>query len=80
MFSLSDLCVVEGKKVWKLTLDLVCLDYSGNVTDCALLAAIAALMDLKLPVTRINEEDGEVVMVKDELKPVALHYIPGKKR
>ncbi|MGV8177077.1 MAG: exosome complex protein Rrp42 [Candidatus Bilamarchaeaceae archaeon] len=48
---------VEEGKVLNLFLDLYIINQSGNLTDTAGLAAIAALMDSKMP----KVEDGKVV-------------------
>lgn len=63
MVELEQLCVKEGDAVWVLKLDVVCLDYAGNVFDAALFAATAALSDVRLPDARVLD-DGQVVVVK----------------
>jgi exosome complex component RRP43 len=40
---LSSLCIEPGKAVYVLYLDLVCINYDGNVVDAALLAINATL-------------------------------------
>ena len=42
----TQLCIQEGKSVWVIYADLVCVDYDGNVADTALLALMSALKDL----------------------------------
>lgn len=55
-------------------MDIVCLSYDGNLADAALLAAMGALMRLKLPGTRRFEDeicitDGEDQANKRAAKP-----------
>ncbi len=53
MLNLDELCIKEGDAVWVVYVDCLCIDYSGNVLDAALLAVVAALGNLKLPATEI---------------------------
>lgn len=39
----SSLCIHPGKAVWVLYVDLICINYDGNVLDAAFLSVIAAL-------------------------------------
>lgn len=47
VFPLADLCIEEGKAVWVLYADIVCLNYDGNILDASLLALTTALKDCK---------------------------------
>ena len=42
---LKSLCIVPGKAVWVLYLDVVCINFDGNAFDAAVLAVVAALRD-----------------------------------
>ncbi|XP_067040280.1 exosome complex component RRP43-like isoform X1 [Acropora muricata] len=53
---LKDLCIAEGKLCWVLYVDIVCLSYDGNITDAALIAAVAALKNTQLYAVTVNEE------------------------
>ncbi len=46
--------VLEDKKVWSIFIDLYVLNYGGNLFDAGYLAAMAALMNAKVP----NYKDG----------------------
>ncbi|GAA5943992.1 uncharacterized protein JCM15063_006138 [Sporobolomyces koalae] len=49
----SQLCVIPGAKAWTLYLDVLVLSSAGgNVVDLAVLAARAALVNVRLPQTR----------------------------
>ncbi|KAH0628671.1 hypothetical protein JD844_010083, partial [Phrynosoma platyrhinos] len=39
----EDLCIVDGKIVWVLYCDIICLDYDGNLLDACICAFLAAL-------------------------------------
>ena len=43
------LTIKEGLWVWKICLDVNCLDHDGGVLDAGLMAALAALRDAKVP-------------------------------
>ena len=45
------LCVVPNKRVWSVRCDITVMDHRGNLTDAAVLAALAALRHLRLPGT-----------------------------
>ena len=83
---LSDLCIQEGKCAWKLRVSIVCLNHDGNIEDAALLSAVTALSDTKLPATVIssdgivsiandseNDEDGKNLLSS---RPLKLRYVP----
>eukprot|EP01054_Gregarina_sp_Poly1_P001999 Gregarina_sp_Poly_1__1998@NODE_1524_length_3932_cov_80_621734_g1008_i0_p1_GENE_NODE_1524_length_3932_cov_80_621734_g1008_i0NODE_1524_length_3932_cov_80_621734_g1008_i0_p1_ORF_typecomplete_len323_score24_37RNase_PH/PF01138_21/1_5e13_NODE_1524_length_3932_cov_80_621734_g1008_i018672835 len=44
------------KYVWRVQIDVTCLDYEGNLFDQVLLCALGALIDLKLPALKWDEE------------------------
>lgn len=54
LLELEKLCLVEGKTVYMIFIDLFVLNYDGNLIDCAGLAAIAALKATKLPVYTVK--------------------------
>lgn len=63
MVDLEKLCIVPGKKVWMLFIDLHIIDFDGNLFDTATLAVMSALLNTKLPVAKIV--DDEVVIDKE---------------
>ena len=72
---LTDLCIVPGKHVWALYLDVICLDNSGNVPDASVLALISALEDVTLPGTRYDEETDQLT-VSQERSGLKVHSRP----
>lgn len=56
----KDLCIEEGEKSWVAFIDLYAVNDDGNLLDASALAAIAALLQARIP----KLEDNEIV--KDE--------------
>ncbi|KAF9571057.1 Exosome complex component RRP43 [Mortierella alpina] len=48
VLDLKDLCIEEGKAVWALWVDVVCVSYDGNIYDAALTAVMAALANVRI--------------------------------
>lgn len=59
----KSLCIKEGKLVWALYIDLVCLNNDGNVQDACCLAMISALKSLKLMQVDYDEQDKKPIIV-----------------
>ena len=74
---LEALCVLSGKSVWSIRVDVRVLDYGGNITDAAALATIASLLHFRKPMCSIN---GRSVVIHSELErnptPLSIHHIP----
>lgn len=66
------LCIEEGEKVWMVFVDISILNHDGNLIDACGLAAMAALVEAKIP-----EYDGEKVdWEKKTSKNLPLKYKP----
>ena len=59
----NELGIVLGTSAFRIRISLHIIDHGGNLRDCVLLAACAALADLRLPTIVVNE-DGIVSIVK----------------
>ena len=57
VIDLEQLNILEGKACWNVKLDIICLNHNGSCTDAAILAAVGALRDLKLPAVVTKVED-----------------------
>ena len=68
---LGKLCIEPGEKVWILNVDVHVLDHDGNLIDAGGLAAIAALLDAKIP-----KYEDEKVDVKELTDPVPVVDMP----
>jgi len=49
------LCVIPGKLVWKMTLDISVIKHDGNIFDTAIIAALSSWLTYKIPFFRIKE-------------------------
>jgi exosome complex component RRP42 len=67
------LCIVPGKKVFLVFVDIYILDYDGNLFDASALAAIAALLTSKMREYTVNKK-GEVKFKKKFIKLPVNNY------
>ncbi len=65
------LCVIPGKTVWIIFLDIYILDDGGNLIDASALAAMAALANTQLKLVSIDKETEEVTLL-EETEPLPL--------
>ncbi|XVF42917.1 hypothetical protein PTKIN_Ptkin01aG0403700 [Pterospermum kingtungense] len=76
----ESLCIVAGKLVWAIRIDLHILDNGGNLVDAANIAALAALMTFRRPDCSLGGEDGqEVIIHPPEMReplPLIVHHLP----
>ena len=63
------ICVIPGKKVWIIFVDVYIIDDGGNLFDASALAAMAALANTRLKQVVINEDLEEVTLL-DETEPL----------
>ncbi|WMV30814.1 hypothetical protein MTR67_024199 [Solanum verrucosum] len=69
----ESLCVVAGKWVWSIRIDLHILDNGGNLVDAANIAALAALLTFRRPECTLGGDDGqEVTLHPPEVSFLAL--------
>ncbi|OIV94952.1 hypothetical protein TanjilG_22149 [Lupinus angustifolius] len=76
----ESLCVVSGKLVWAIRIDIHVIDNGGNLVDAANVAALAALLTFRRPECSLTGEDGQQVVVhppeeRDPL-PLIIHHLP----
>jgi exosome complex component RRP42 len=65
IIDLNKLCIVEGKKSWKLYIDIYIVDFDGNIMDTACLGAVCALLDTTMPTASVI--NNEVAIDEDNL-------------
>ncbi|KAK1697858.1 hypothetical protein QYE76_014555 [Lolium multiflorum] len=77
---LESLCVVAGKHVWSLRVDLHVLDNEGNLIDAANIAALAALSTFRRPECTVGGDDGQQLTIHDpdvrEPLSLTIHHLP----
>ncbi|MCS4541339.1 MAG: exosome complex protein Rrp42 [Euryarchaeota archaeon] len=76
---LDNLCLIEGEKVWVTFVDIHVIDHDGNLIDASALGAISALLNTRLPATKVEGkeiviEEGETVPLPVVQKPVACTF------
>jgi len=54
---LEKLCIIPGKKVYVIFVDIYVLNHDGNLIDASALAALAALINTKIPVHVVEEDE-----------------------
>ncbi|KAK3416564.1 hypothetical protein EUGRSUZ_H02323 [Eucalyptus grandis] len=76
----ESLCVLAGKLVWAIRIDLHILDNGGNLVDAANVAALAALSTFRRPECSLGGENGQEVIVHPpearEPLPLIIHHLP----
>ncbi|KAG2226974.1 hypothetical protein INT45_006381 [Circinella minor] len=76
IFPLESLCIEQGKAVWVLYADIVCLNYDGNILDASLLALTAALSKLSLPKAEVSESMVVEADVSNKTQVFQMNRIP----
>ncbi|XP_063948729.1 exosome complex component RRP45A isoform X2 [Daucus carota subsp. sativus] len=76
----ESLCVISGKLVWAIRIDVHILDNGGNLVDAANIAALAALSTFRRPECTLGGEDGQELIVhppevRDPI-PLIIHHLP----
>merc|ERR1712098_55898 len=59
-----------------LSIDLVCLDHSGNISDASVSALTSALKTVTLPSVVVDAETEEVVVNTNNRKKLTLQKLP----
>ncbi|GLT46472.1 hypothetical protein SLA2020_202200 [Shorea laevis] len=76
----ESLCVLAGKLVWAIRIDLHILDNGGNLVDASNIAALSALLTFRRPECSLAGEDGQQVIVHPpevrEPLPLTVHHLP----
>lgn len=77
---MESLCVLAGKLVWSIRIDLHIIDNGGNLIDAANIAALAALLTFRRPECSFGGEDGQELIVHPpevrEPLPLIVHHLP----
>jgi exosome complex component RRP42 len=62
---LDKLCIIPGKQVWVIFIDVHILDDCGNIMDASSLGAIAALLTTRVPASRFGLGEDYSLPVND---------------
>ncbi len=71
---LEKLCLIPGKKVFVIFIDIYVLNHDGNLIDASAIASLVALMNSKVPKFELKD-DGEVVK-KPGFEPLPIRNYP----
>ena len=77
--SFKKLCIKKGEKIWMVFIDLYPVNYDGNLIDASMLAALAALKQVKIP--KIKDDKviyGEFTNEKLKLEKLPITFTFGK--
>jgi exosome complex component RRP42 len=66
---LEKLCLIPGKKVWVIFVDVYVLDHGGNLFDASELGAMASLIVTKIPMAIVEEDE---IKLEKERQPLPL--------
>ncbi len=72
-FNTKSLCIEKAEKVWMVAIDVVPLNYDGNLIDIGGLAALAALKNARFPAVK---EDGSVDYHERTDKTLEMNKMP----
>ncbi len=72
-FDTKSLCVEKGEKVWMVAIDVVPLNYDGNLIDIGGVAAIAALKNARFPEV---DKDGNVDYHSKSKETLKMQKVP----
>ena len=67
------LCIAPGKKVFVVFVDVYVLNHDGNLIDASALAAVAALMNTKMPNYEVKDDE---VIIKQGYTPLPMKSHP----
>jgi len=69
----EELCIIPGRKVWLLWIDLYILNHDGNLIDASAIAALSALATTKIPCIDVN---GDQIKILDEKRELGIRSLP----
>ena len=73
---MEGLCIIQGKLVWSLTLELQLLNDDGNLIDAFFLAAVLALKNTRLPEVSMKADSIFVSSDVQKQHYLNVHHIP----
>ncbi|XP_046852927.1 exosome complex component RRP43-like isoform X2 [Xenia sp. Carnegie-2017] len=76
MIDLEALCIMEGQLVWCLYVDLVCLNYDGNIVDASIIAMLGAIYNTRLYEIFIDEEKNVPVPSDEKQRSLIVKEVP----
>lgn len=75
ILDLQKLCIMPGKAVWEIWVDIHALNHDGNLMDASALASVAALLTARIPKATLTE-DKEVNLDKSVREKLPIKGVP----
>ena len=74
----ESLCILSGKCVWSIEVNLTLINNDGNLIDAFYLAAITSLLNYKKPQVGVENLNKIVTYSENEKKyvPLSINHIP----
>lgn len=74
---LESLCIIAGKQVWNIRVDVRVLQDDGNLIECLSLALLAAILSFRRPSFKVVGDEVVIYDPKDKVPvPLGLHHLP----
>jgi exosome complex component RRP45 len=70
----ESLCIVQGRLVWSVQVDLFLLNEDGNLMDACFLATVLSLKNTRLPEVTIRKD--RIRINEEKVKYLNVHHIP----
>jgi len=70
----ESLCILSGRLVWNLSIEVIVLNEDGNLLDWCFLATMLALMNTRLP--QVSYQSGCLRVDDSKAKPLGVHHLP----
>ena len=67
------LCIIRGKKVFLIYVDIYVLDHDGNLFDASALASIAALLNARIKEYKVGKDE-TIEFLKNSIKLPVINY------
>ena len=74
----ESLCVISGKAVWSILIEVILINNAGNLIDACYLASLLGLLNFKKPFIKIENEDNITIFsIKEKSpQPLSITHIP----
>jgi len=71
------LCIVGGKKVWSIRVDVRALDDDGNLADACVLAALCSLLHFRKSDIEVKGQSANIYSGEERVPvPLSVHHLP----
>lgn len=75
VIDMEHLCLISRKFVWKLSVEIICLNLNGSIVDMAIVALICALKKCKLPKYDVDYEF-DIVTPTEAYEQLKINCVP----